>query len=418
MAITDSDIERYEDDQLVVELRDLPLVQRELDQHFHVTSQSADASPELDLGLLALPELQSQIAPLWQDSRLVELARQDRLQWYTSKDDITNLDLLLFALRRYFRHEFDGWTVTMAKHRILDRVEGWPYVKGGLGKLEPLPDHPSIPAGAARNGPRVGILDTGIYPHADLVGRYVGEPISGFAAPEVSTAAHATFIAGVILQRAPETELVVREGLSADGINASSWAIAKQMVGFRDEDVAVLNLSFGCATADRVAPLVLRRAVDRLSPSTVLVAAAGNNGDLKDREAAGLTAETPMWPAAFDDVIAVGALTPKGQRALFSPHVPLIDLLAPGVDVESTFLPGEVRIQDRDEQGKLQVSKETRYFGEKGYARWSGTSFAAANVSGEIAARMKPGHVSAREALDQLLHPTSPTEGDIRPFTL
>jgi hypothetical protein len=36
-------------------------------------------------------------------------------------------------------------------------------------------------------------------------------------------------------------------------------------------------------------------------------------------------------------------------------------------------------------------------------AKWSGTSFAAAAVSGAIAAATRPGRVSAREAVDQLI---------------
>jgi len=54
-------------------------------------------------------------------------------------------------------------------------------------------------------------------------------------------------------------------------------------------------------------------------------------------------------------------------------------------------------------------------FGEPGYASWDGTSFAAANVTGAIAALIVPGRVSGYGALDQLRSPAGPG-GDILPY--
>jgi hypothetical protein len=51
----------------------------------------------------------------------------------------------------------------------------------------------------------------------------------------------------------------------------------------------------------------------------------------------------------------------------------------------------------------VQITKDGSVQPFTGYAAWSGTSFAAATVSGAIAARTVPGRVTAREALDQLL---------------
>lgn len=39
----------------------------------------------------------------------------------------------------------------------------------------------------------------------------------------------------------------------------------------------------------------------------------------------------------------------------------------------------------------------------EGWARWSGTSFAAALVTGAIAAGIEPGRISGRQALDDVL---------------
>jgi subtilisin family serine protease len=148
---------------------------------------------------------------------------------------------------------------------------------------------------------------------------------------------------------------------------------------------------------------VLQRAISRLTPGMVVVAAAGNHGerppgqeqaDLADRAAV-------LFPAALDEVVAVGALDREDRPAGFNPRgaredqwAPWIDVFAPGTDVVSAYLgeqaedggePGEVvAIPERDGA----VPRELRF---RGWARWSGTSFAAARVTGEIAALIATG---------------------------
>ena len=51
-----------------------------------------------------------------------------------------------------------------------------------------------------------------------------------------------------------------------------------------------------------------------------------------------------MWPAAHDEVVAVGALTAKGTRAPFSASGPWVRLLAPGVNVVSNYFGNEVSV--------------------------------------------------------------------------
>jgi subtilisin family serine protease len=143
--------------------------------------------------------------------------------------------------------------------------------------------------------------------------------------------------------------------------------------------------------------------VSLVSPQILLVAAAGNHGNIEQLKAehsplaadwtTNLTDTTPVWPAAFAEVTAVGATDRHGQRAEFSPEVPWIDVTAPGVDVESTYLDGEVRLT-------IPNGNPTEVF--HGSARWQGTSFAAASVSGAVAAKIEPGS-DARRALKAVL---------------
>ena len=405
MGIVERYGESYRDDQLAVELRDTALVMRELLAMDVVLANPGPppASADLGLALIDLSNLAAGVRPLRDDPDLVAAAATARAAPYRRDDPLPDIDLLLFALRQRFRARYDGWVPTIGKNRPLAQIEGWPYIKGASGVLNPV-SGPRIPARDGTPGPRVGILDTRIFAHPDLVGRFTGDTVATLHPPVPSTLGHATFVAGLILRRAPGADLVVRAVLDDEGGNDDSWDVATKIVAFRGAGVPVLNLSFGCATVDREAPLVLRRAIDRLGPDVVVVAAAGNHGELgRDPDPdTGLTGRTPIWPAALDGVVAVGAHDghdPAHPTAGFSPHrAPWIDLLAPGVDEESTFLTGDVSVLVRQE-GKLVVEDTVDF--AAGYATWRGTSFAAANVSGQLAALMTGGR-TAREALASL----------------
>jgi subtilisin family serine protease len=124
----------------------------------------------------------------------------------------------------------------------------------------------------------------------------------------------------------------------------------------------------------------------------VVVAAAGNEG-----------ATEPTFPAAFKDVIAVGAQqAPGGGRACFSNHGSWVDACAMGRRVHSTFFEDLVATPEpilptclADPPPGLQQFQ--------GFATWSGTSFAAPCVAGAIAARMTDQGISAVQAAFQLV---------------
>jgi membrane-anchored mycosin MYCP len=183
----------------------------------------------------------------------------------------------------------------------------------------------------------------------------------------------------------------VRKVLSTETAAAESWDVAKKIVELGRTGLDVLNLSMVCYTEDGEPPLVLATAIDRLDPDIVVVAAAGNHGHLNDPE----EGNKPAWPAALDDVIAVGAAKNDGDPADFTPSdAPWIDVSSNGVNVDSSFLTGEIDVHTAD--GRL----EKMNF--RGHATWSGSSFAAALVSGAIAAGTVPGRTPARAAWQKL----------------
>jgi hypothetical protein len=314
----------------------------------------------------------------------------------------SGMDRLLWALRTTFAGRNAGWMPTLGKNRLGGDVEGGnghishtsltsPEESEWRPEQKTRPTEPGL-------GVRVGVLDTSMSPHPWLAGGLVG-PSVGFLAPEgpyPAEAGHGTFVAGLVMQGAPGCVIEFRKVLSDEDGTATSWDVAKKIVELGRSGVDVLNLSLGCYTEDGQPPLVLATAIDRLDPDIVVVAAAGNHGN--DPVPAD-ERRKPAWPAALDDVIAVGSADAYGVLSWFSPReVPWIDVLAPGEQVGSTFLQGRV---DGIDAAPTSSSGDTPGF--NGFAAWTGSSFAAALVSGAIAARTVPGQRPAREAWRTLL---------------
>ncbi|GII00999.1 hypothetical protein Pta02_30070 [Planobispora takensis] len=392
-------VSAFQDDEIVVDLNDVGFVDREL-QSLGVGVSERSESQALGLQRLKLSGL----------AEAIDAYGREGLESSMQRPEPTDLDLLLFYLRERAKEETTYRTrkPIFGKNRFLGGVWGSPHIGGD--EIDPvrvaridLPErgepHP--------NRKRIGVLDTMLFPHEDLDGRYLTAGDSLFrrnATGLPSTTAHATFVTGVIVRQAPNAEIVVRSVLDESG-TASSWDVANEMVAFRDAGVDILNMSFASVTDDDDPPLVLQRAVERLSSDILLIAAAGNHGNIeKPLPYPKMTARTPVWPAALDDVVAVGATDANGERASFSPRLPWVKRQARGVGVESTFLSDDVDISHRNADGVL-VSHGIQSFGDPGYARWSGTSFATAQYSGDVAALAEREGISVREANDRFPRP-------------
>ena len=292
-----------------------------------------------------------------------------------------DVDVVLAAVRGRSREAYHGWCPAVDRDRDDLEVETDPHVKIAIGDAEAVEpaDGDRVPPGDPA-GPRVGVADTVVFAHDDLAGRYLGRPHPRTVAPPTLGPGHSTFVAGTVLLRHPGAALVCRTVLVHGGPNLS-WDVAQRLTAFADDGmdggVDVLNLSFGWLV-DGEPPLALARAVERLAGRCVLVAAVGNHRE-------GPEPTRPLYPAAFPAVLAVGASAPgtPGEPAPFTPRVPWLDVLAPGTDVVGPFLV--------DEQHPT------------GYVRWSGSSFAAAAVSGEIARLMAVHREGPHAARDRLL---------------
>jgi membrane-anchored mycosin MYCP len=405
----------------VVDSAQLGIVREQLNGHIEDTT----ADPRLGLTLVALHDM-DKAADAIAERRKVEvpgLTGSYRQSAYP-QPPAEPLERMLRDLRALFGARYGTWSPTMGKNRIVHGVQltPYPFAQGfdvtevSAAKGERLY---AAGRGGARTGDgvRVGILDTPVYDHPKLVGKYLAEDgavlLRETGRPPAWWAGHATSIAGRIVQQAPAARLDIRSVLNPDNATASVWDVAVKLADFATSGVDILNLSFGCYTEDGEPPLVLVRAIQLLTPRMVVIAAAGNHGDRGDHGGELPAPQTPMWPAALDSVVAVGATDDGGNVAPFTPKgapldsagqpvvAPWVDMLARGVSVLGPYLNGTVTLPDGN--GGHPTGQFERW------ARWSGTSFAAAAASGALAAQTVPGRLSAPEALRVLLHPDGET---------
>ncbi len=197
--------------------------------------------------------------------------------------------------------------------------------------------------------------------------------------PKLAWAAgHGTFIASLIRQVAPGADIRSIKACSPMGFETESEVARgiEQAAQWAD----IINLSW-CAytlpdgTNERGEPTYsgpyrLRQAVKRaLAKKVVVVAAAGNSAS-----------PDPMYPAAWEDVLAVGALDRDGRRWDHSNYGSWVDASAIGEKLRGVYVQGDEN-PDNDPDGHAEVWDDD----EINYATWSGTSFAAPLVAAQIA---------------------------------
>ena len=188
-------------------------------------------------------------------------------------------------------------------------------------------------------GIKEGIIDTGIdLTHPDLKGniKETYSVVDGASADDDN--GHGTHVAGIIAALdndigvvgvAPKAEIYsvkafdkMGRGSVSDIIDALQWCV--------ENKVHVINMSFGIGTNSRA----LKRAIGAAHRhNIIMVAAAGNSGG----------SDSVLYPAKYQGVIAVAASDSKDQAAEFSSRGPEVNIIAPGVDVSSTYINEEYK---------------------------------------------------------------------------
>ncbi len=214
-------------------------------------------------------------------------------------------------------------------------------------------------------GVTIAIIDTGVeVNHPDLKDRIIGG--RNFTSEDGGDVnryndynGHGTHVAGIIAASAngtgvvgvaPEASLLILKILDRDGNGTYESAIAALKYAIT-QGVDVISMSLGGPVDVPELHAAIQEAV---SKEIVVICAAANSGDGN-----ALTPEY-AYPAYYSEVISVGAATSSKRVAGFSNSNNQVDLIAPGVNILSTYL-------------------------NSSYARLSGTSMAAPYVTGAVA---------------------------------
>lgn len=205
-----------------------------------------------------------------------------------------------------------------------------------------------------KNDVIVAIVDTGIdLKHPEFNGKLVtGYNVLNNSNNPMDDNGHGTHVAGIIAAKTNNREGVAGmtwnnsimsvKGIGGDG-SGSSLDIAKGIRWATDHGAKVINLSVGNYNPSQVLHDAITYA---FSKDVVLISATGNDNSSQ-----------PSYPASYPEVLGVSAVDATGKRAEFSNFGASVDVVAPGVDIPSTYI-------DQD------------------YAELSGTSMACPHVSG------------------------------------
>jgi major intracellular serine protease len=217
----------------------------------------------------------------------------------------------------------------------------------------------------------IAVIDTGVdTDHPDLKDQIIGgrnftTDYNGDPDIFEDNNGHGTHVSGTIAASlnksgvvgvAPKAKILSLKVLSGEGSGDYEWIInainyAVEWRGPQNERVRVISMSLG---GPEDVPELHKAIQNAVTNDVSIIVAAGNEGD--DRED---TFEY-AYPGSYNEVIQVGAVDSELNLAPFTNTNTEVDLVAPGVEVVSTYLDNK-------------------------YASLSGTSMATPHVAGALA---------------------------------
>lgn len=224
------------------------------------------------------------------------------------------------------------------------------------------------PPATSRRGPSgtlVAVLDTGVANHPDLVNRlelggynFIADSSSvdeSECPPASGLVGHGTYVAGLIALTDPNARILPVTVLGCDGVG-NSFAVACGIYHAIEQGAGVINMSFATTFPSNLVETAVK---DADAAGITCVSSVSNAAlDFNDNQ-------SRVYPSRFDGVIAVGGLSGTSAqgpwtKASFSDWGRNIDIGAPATNITSMWFDGDMYT----------------------YAQGSGTSYAAAFVSG------------------------------------
>ena len=189
-------------------------------------------------------------------------------------------------------------------------------------------------------GVKIAVIDSGCdINHESLKNNIIG--VRNFTDEDkknpnivIDRVGHGTHVTGIICANgnnmtgvAPNAKIYVLKAINRTGTGKLSWVINAIKYAI-EKRVDIISMSLGLSENSPKLENIIKEAVNN---NIAVVCAAGNEGD------GNADSFEYSYPAAYIDVISVGAVDKKGVPAKFSNTNACIDLVAPGVDIISTY---------------------------------------------------------------------------------
>ena len=241
-----------------------------------------------------------------------------------------------------------------------------------------------------KNPVKIAILDSGVDYNTDM---NIKETISLVPGEEemnplfMDATGHGTSVAGLVAAKDnkegitgtdPYAEIYSIRVLDDNNCSPISRVVEGIYMAI-DKKVDIINMSFGINTYSESLEKAIK---DASKAGIIVVAAAGNTGKVCDTE----IGTTVQYPAAFDEVIAVGSVDKRGEVVATSARGDELDLVAPGELVRSTGMFGSELVE-------------------------SGTSLAAPQVAGAAALILEQNKNVTPDFVRELLKTTANSYG-------
>ena len=196
---------------------------------------------------------------------------------------------------------------------------------------------------------KIAILDTGIdKDHPDLAGKILARINLTTARSDDDLNGHGTHVAGIasaitnnglgVAGTGFNTSLISVKVLNDNGSGYYSW-IVNGIKWAADNEVKIINLSLGGSSSSKSLEDAVNYAWGK---GVVLACAAGNDG-----------VSTPLYPAYYQNCIAVAATDQSDQKTSWSNYGSWVDVAAPGLDIFSTLPNHNAKITKTRNYGSL-----------------------------------------------------------------
>lgn len=195
----------------------------------------------------------------------------------------------------------------------------------------------------------IAILDTGFdAEHIDFKQGLLYKDFCGSRDKPEDLDGHGSHLTGIIMGKATNARLLLGRAMTHSYLVAHNPLI-QGIEWAKSNKVDIILITAGFKTNKKEIERVVMEALDA---NVLIVAAIGNNGEAGENAG--------YFPARYPGVVGVGSVNAKGEISDFSDQCQELDILAPGENISSFYLNGEM-------------------------VEGSGTSQAAANVAGAVA---------------------------------